>query len=111
MAIRVKFVKPKLGGIFETIIKALEKIARGDFNVLLDPNPEGGGPFGELVKSVNNMALELGQMEKMRQEFIANVSHEIQSPLTSIRGFAKVLRNDQLSPEERLRYLSIIAGF
>jgi signal transduction histidine kinase len=108
VSIRVKYAKPKLGGIFETIINAIEKIAGGDFNVRLDPHPEGGGPFGELVNSVNHMAEGLSQMEKMRQEFIANVSHEIQSPLTSIRGFAKVLRNDRLNPEEQLRYLSII---
>jgi two-component system, OmpR family, phosphate regulon sensor histidine kinase PhoR len=50
----------------------------------------------------------LGQMENMRQEFISNVSHEIQSPLTSIRGFAQALRDDQLSPAERHHYLEII---
>jgi signal transduction histidine kinase len=44
----------------------------------------------------------------MRQEFISNVSHEIQSPLTSIRGFAQALRNDKLSSENRLHYLNII---
>jgi two-component system phosphate regulon sensor histidine kinase PhoR len=44
----------------------------------------------------------------MRQEFISNVSHEIQSPLTSIRGFAQALENDHLSAEERHHYLSII---
>lgn len=108
VSLTVNHRRPKLGGIFEAIIKAIEKMAKGDFNVRLEQNLEGGGPFEELVKSVNNMAQELSRMEKMRQEFIANVSHEIQSPLTSIQGFAKVLRNDQLSLEERLRYLSII---
>jgi signal transduction histidine kinase len=54
------------------------------------------------------MALELHQMEVMRQEFISNVSHEIQSPLTSIRGFARALQNDRLNPEERSHYLTII---
>ncbi|WP_338048401.1 HAMP domain-containing sensor histidine kinase [Peribacillus alkalitolerans] len=44
----------------------------------------------------------------MRQEFISNVSHEIQSPLTSISGFAHTLKNDQLSHEERRHYLQII---
>lgn len=47
-------------------------------------------------------------MENMRQEFISNMSHEIQSPLTSIRGFARALENDQLSTEERHHYLDII---
>lgn len=47
-------------------------------------------------------------MERMRQEFISNVSHEIQSPLASIRGFAQVLQSDKLSPKDRMHYLSII---
>ena len=54
------------------------------------------------------MAVELNQMEQMRQEFISNVSHEIQSPLASISGFAKVLKRSELTPEERERYLTII---
>ncbi|TQR44650.1 ATPase [Paenibacillus popilliae] len=54
------------------------------------------------------MADSLGEMEQMRQEFISNVSHEIQSPLTSIRGFARALQSEELSEEERLNYLQII---
>jgi signal transduction histidine kinase len=54
------------------------------------------------------MALQLDQMEKMRQEFISNVSHEIQSPLTSIRGFACALQQNDLSAEDRRHYLDII---
>ena len=44
------------------------------------------------VKSINDMTDELNAMEKMRQEFVSNVSHEIQSPLTSIKGFARATR-------------------
>ncbi len=54
------------------------------------------------------MAVELNQIEQMSQEFISIVSHEIQSPLTSISGFAKALQNDCLSHEERTHYVSII---
>nr|WP_275900425.1 HAMP domain-containing sensor histidine kinase [Anoxybacillus rupiensis] len=47
-------------------------------------------------------------MEQLRQEFVSNVSHEIQSPLTSIIGFIHALKNDKLSAEQRARYLHII---
>ncbi len=95
-------------GLFDSIIKAQKKIAGGDFTVSLNKNTEGMGPFGELVTSINDMALELGKIEKMQQEFISNVSHEIQSPLTSIRGFAHALRNDKLDADNRQHYLDII---
>ena len=95
-------------GLFGPIIDAMERIAKGDFSVRLDDSMQDNEVVGTLVKSVNTMALELNQMEAMRQEFISNVSHEIQSPLTSIRGFARALQHDHLSPEERLHYLTII---
>ena len=64
--------------------------------------------MGLLVKSVNSLAQELDQMEEMRQEFISNVSHEIQSPLTSIRGFAHALQDNHLTDTDRTHYLNII---
>ena len=98
----------KRRGMFSPIIEALEKIAKGDFSVRLDNYLRAGDPVGALARSVNEMAAELNQMEAMRQEFVANVSHEIQSPLTSIRGFARALQDEDLSPEERFHYLDII---
>ena len=83
--------------VFLPIIDALERIARGDFSVRLENEFQDNQMVGKLASSVNKMALELDQMENMRQEFISNVSHEIQSPLTSIRGFAQALENDQLT--------------
>ncbi|MFE5322467.1 ATP-binding protein [Paenibacillus sp. NPDC056579] len=91
----------------KNMVAAIRKIARGDFNVTFTAL-HNRGPWGELSQSLNHMAVELNQMEQMRQEFISNVSHEIQSPLTSISGFARALRNEQLNPEERLHYLDII---
>jgi two-component system, OmpR family, phosphate regulon sensor histidine kinase PhoR len=94
------------------LLRAMEQIARGDFSVQVEqPNTHNpNDPIGQLFKGVNDMAteLKLKQMEAMRQEFISNVSHEIQSPLTSIRGFARALQNDALGPAERLHYLNII---
>jgi len=94
--------------LFGPIIEAMQKIAKGDFTIRLDDQFHGNEPVSALVQSVNNMAVELKQMEEMRQEFISNVSHEIQSPLTSIRGFARALQNDALSREDRNHYLNII---
>jgi two-component system phosphate regulon sensor histidine kinase PhoR len=98
--------------VFGPIIEALQRVAQGDFSVrvdnILDRHSQNDGVISELVNNVNHMALELRQMEAMRQEFISNVSHEIQSPLTSIQGFARALQNDHLTPEERCHYLSII---
>ncbi len=90
------------------VIEAMGRIAQGDFDIRLDNEFRGREPLGELVTSVNNMASELNEIEQMRQEFISNVSHEIQSPLTSIRGFALALRDSRLSPEDRSHYLNII---
>ncbi|QTL96671.1 GHKL domain-containing protein [Iocasia frigidifontis] len=94
---------------FGTIIEAVERIATGDFSIRLDDDDiHEHYPVAKLRESVNKMALELDKMENMRQEFISNVSHEIQSPLTSISGFAEILGNEELSLEERQHYLGII---
>ncbi|MEO8285157.1 MAG: HAMP domain-containing sensor histidine kinase [Chloroflexota bacterium] len=93
---------------FGPIMSAMQQIAQGNFNIRLDNNFAGSEPFGNLVDGMNTMALQLGEMEQMRQEFISNVSHEIQSPLTSIRGFAQALHDEQLSDEQKSNYLDII---
>jgi signal transduction histidine kinase len=94
--------------VFGPIIEALEKIAKGDFSIRLNNNFRENQIVNDLANSVNKMALELNQMETMRQEFISNVSHEIQSPLTSIRGFAQALEDERLTIDERRHYLGII---
>jgi two-component system, OmpR family, phosphate regulon sensor histidine kinase PhoR len=94
--------------MFAPIIDALERISRGDFSVRVANDFEDNEMVGKLASSVNKMALELDQMENLRQEFISNVSHEIQSPLTSIRGFAQALKNENLTVQERHHYLGII---
>lgn len=88
-------------------LDAMGKIAQGDFNVFVDAKDERD-PYGQLASSVNKMAAELGSMEKLRQDFISNVSHEIKSPLTSISGYASLLRRDGVTPEQVARYAAII---
>ncbi|WP_446898188.1 sensor histidine kinase [Clostridium sp. LBM24168] len=92
-------------GYWENTLTALEQISHGNFSVLLPENEDIH--FNELTKAVNDMARNLGDLDKMRSDFISNVSHEIQSPLTSISGFAALLKTD-LPEEERRRYAEII---
>lgn len=92
--------------LFRMLIDALRRISKGDFSVNLDVKMDHH--WGELVDGINHMAEQLNEMEQLRQEFISNVSHEIQSPLTSISGFARALQNDSLTREERMHYLEII---
>ncbi|MGH1324856.1 envelope stress sensor histidine kinase HitS [Bacillus pretiosus] len=101
-------MRPKRESMIWTIIEPIQKITKGDFSVKIRNEEKYDGEIGVLVKSINDMTDELNAMEKMRQEFVSNVSHEIQSPLTSIKGFARALQDDNLSEEKRKHYLTII---
>lgn len=88
------------------LTQATKRIAAGDFNVKL--NIKQTSELGTLARSFEDMMKDLQQLEQMRREFVANVSHEVQSPLTSISGYAQALKNVELPDQERGRYLDII---
>jgi len=92
--------------ILSGAVEAMNTIASGDFNVLVKTNELD--PFNEVADNVNRMAKELGSLEKLRQDFISDVSHEIQSPLTSISGFATLLKKGNLSESQISHYANII---
>lgn len=64
--------------------------------------------IGRLARNFSIMSDGLEKTEDKRQTFVSNVSHEIQSPLTSIQGFSQALREEDLSDSDRDHYLSII---
>ena len=105
-----KFAPHRRNDFFTAIIDAMKSISKGDYNIQIANQFEhkGNHPFSKIVEGINEMAVELNQIEEMRQEFISNVSHEIQSPLASINGFANVLKQNHLTVEEREHYLGII---
>lgn len=88
------------------LTKATKRIAAGDFNVKL--NIKQKGELGTLARSFEEMMRELKQLEQMRREFVSNVSHEVQSPLTSISGYAMALKQENIEVSERRRFLDII---
>lgn len=91
----------------QALTHATKRLAKGDFDVeIKSKHPD---EMGVLTQSFNEMASELKQLEQMRQDFVSNVSHEIQTPLTSISGFAMAMKNSSLVAEsDRNYYLDII---
>ena len=88
------------------LTRATQELAKGNYKVSV--NYVGNDEIGRLNKSFNLMAQQLGKTEQTRQQFIADVSHEFQTPLTSINGFATILKNEDLPPEQREKYTDII---
>ncbi|TXL63642.1 HAMP domain-containing protein [Cerasibacillus terrae] len=88
------------------LTEATKKIAAGNYHVKL--NVKRRDEIGRLANDFSKMSDSLAKTEESRQEFVSNVSHEIQSPLTSIQGFSQALREEDLPEEMRHHYLSII---
>lgn len=88
------------------LLEATDKIAKGDYSVRV--NPQGISDFRELGEKFNHMAQELSSVEVLRTNFINDFSHEFKTPIVSIRGFAKALKWENLSEQERNEYLDII---
>jgi signal transduction histidine kinase len=81
-------------------------IARGQFDqrVQIKTRDE----LGELAESLNYMAQELAGLDQMRKDFVANVSHDLRSPLTSIHGFVRAFLDDTIPNERKHHYFMIM---
>ncbi|MFD1739732.1 ATP-binding protein [Bacillus salitolerans] len=88
------------------VTRAAKQLATGDFNVQLPETRQD--EVGLLSKTMNSMALKLGQLDRERIEFVANVSHEFQSPLTVIKGFASMLQEEANDENMRRRISKIL---
>lgn len=64
--------------------------------------------IGQLTISFNKMTKQLQENDLLRKEFISNVSHDFQSPLQNVQGYAQLLQAEQLTVENRLQYAIII---
>lgn len=102
--------------IEHTIVKPMRsmtwhmgELAKGDFSVRMPPNDRIEiNEAKQFTKSFNKAAEELSGIEIMRANFISDFSHEFRTPIASINGFAQLLRDQNLSSEERDEYLDII---
>lgn len=90
----------------EQLSEASQKVAKGDYSVHLSYN----GTVDEIDNTIQNfnfMVHELNSVEIMRKDFIANVSHEFKTPLSSITGYVTLLQDPELSEEERNEYIQM----
>jgi signal transduction histidine kinase len=87
------------------ITKATEKIMSGDFSVRIPPMQSSGMEgFNQIATAINQMAEELSSVETLRTDFIANVSHEMKTPLAVMQNYGTLLQAPNLSEEKRIEY-------
>lgn len=88
------------------ILDAGEKIMAGDFSVRIpvSRNPDRDDPFQEIAECFNQMAQELSSTETLRTDFVANVSHELKTPLAVMQNYGSLLQQPDLPEEKRLEY-------
>lgn len=103
------FVRP-----IEEISNAVKRIAKGDFSARIarregrSHGAEYVHELDELEANVNRMASELEGMAYMRKDFVSNVSHEIKTPVSAMRGFAELILEGGLSAQEQKEYTALI---
>lgn len=85
---------------------AAKRLAKGDIESRIEINSKD--EIGELSRSFNIMADSLKEVEKNRREFISNVSHELRSPITSIKGFIAGILDGVIPKDKENYYLSIV---
>ena len=90
------------------LIQAMERISMGDFSVRLKRKKNLSKIVPKTVDMFNKMAHQLESTETLSHDFINNFSHEFKTPIASINGFAKLLKDDSLTKEEKDEYLDII---
>lgn len=86
--------------------EAAKVIAGGDFEKRIEVKTRD--EVGQLGESFNNMAEGLAQQERLRQDFLTNVSHDLRTPLTSMRGFLEAIIDGTAPSDKTEHYLNIV---
>lgn len=97
-----RFVRP-----LRQMAAATRCFARGDFSPRV--KVKGRDEVAELGEALNNMAVSLSSVETMRRSFIANVSHELKTPMTTIAGFMDGMLDGTIPPERQTHYMQIVS--
>ncbi len=89
---------------------AARRMAHGQMDVRIDVDDTDTAELNELALAFNNMAQALAKSEQKRQEFVANVSHELKTPMTTISGYMEGMLDGTIPPEQQAKYMAITAG-
>ena len=90
------------------LTEAAHAMGEGDFSRRLDEE-KGDRELRQLAHTFNGMSGKLRDLENSRREFVANVSHELRSPITSIKGFAEGMADGVIPEEDHPKYLRLVA--
>ena len=104
----VYFVSDRLVRPIRGMSRAVKNFAKGNFEERVAV--VGKDEIAELAVGFNQMADSLAQMEKMRNSFLANVSHDLRTPMTAIAGFIDGIKSGAIPPEKQDYYLNIISS-
>lgn len=88
------------------IDNTVKEYSTGNFSSKIDLHC--GGELEQLADSINRMATELSELEDSRRSFVANVSHELRSPMTSIKGYIQAIQDGTIPAEDQGKYLQVV---
>lgn len=110
------FTRYKMKQLYELpmqqLAEAASKVAHGDFSIFV-PTLHTADQYDYLdvmIQDFNRMVEDLGSIETLKTDFFSNVSHEIKTPLAVIQNTATLLRNENISREQRQEYVETIIG-
>ncbi len=104
----VYFISERISSPLKDMSRAAKQYAAGKFDVRVPVR--GRDEVAELATAFNNMANSLENVEDMRRSFLANVSHDLRTPMTTIAGFIDGIIDGAIPPERQPYYLELIAG-
>ncbi len=108
------FWRYKISKPIKKLAKAARSVAKGDFSVRIESDKKKGkkgekrNEIDVLIDDFNIMTRELAGNEMLKSDFIANVSHEIKTPLSIIGSYTKALRDDKVPQEMREQYMDVV---
>ncbi|MBP3392576.1 MAG: HAMP domain-containing histidine kinase [Clostridia bacterium] len=102
----LSYFTKKLTDPLRELKAAAARVADGSYDHKIPV--ESDDEIGDLVESFNQMQDSLANLDRMRNDFIANVSHELRTPMTSIGGFIDAILEGVIPPEKQEKYLNIV---